>query len=125
MTRAEMIAAVRRAAQTAKTNAEYDEGIEEDSTDMRQHEAALRAALATLEAARWVKIEDCPAEWKDGRPVVLYGRCRPNNVVNPYSPDQNIGWWDAESGQWLLRQRDELIDPIYIRLMPAPPEVTP
>lgn len=66
------IEAVREAIEHAKhiSVANHSIGMRKDADVAARHAAALTAALATLEAARWRPIADCPADgpfmaWND------------------------------------------------------------
>lgn len=79
----------------------------------------LRAEVATLEAARWVKVEDCPEEWKDGRAVLLH---HAGWVGEGYWATGN--WYPANDGPD-IHGCPPLLGVTEVRPMPAPPEVTP
>lgn len=102
--------------------------INKDSETGRENEAriaALRAALATLEAQRWRPIEEAP---KDGATqLLLFGEQedRPRDMVHMKGARVFSGYWDAIDEAWCSTGSTwagPFYNPTHWRPLPDPPE---
>lgn len=67
----------------------------------------------------WIKISELPEAFKDGRELLLYGRCERDGAF--YGRDVNVGWWDRD--HW--RARDLPIEPTHFAEINLPGEQDP
>ena len=74
--------------------------------------------VAAIDAA-WVRVEDCPEEWKDGRELLVYF------FDDEFErPMQVPAFWDGDSEEWIDPFVADVItfDVTHVRLLPEGPK---
>ena len=88
---------------------------------------ALQEAISRLKQSQWVKIEDIPEEWKDGRKVHLaFNRdaeiAYDCSFGNPCNSSDNTRAWKNDFGNEVELEITHAMLPIGIPFPPQPPK---
>ena len=73
-------------------------------------------------APGWIKIEDCPEEWKDGRDMILWARVSDEEYSYGVMLARYIDDSDDLVPGWYAWEGIEAY-PAHVKPLPAPPEV--
>lgn len=83
---------------------------------LREYTATINEAISALRQREWVKIEDIPEEWKDGRCINLVIRLEGDGLHSMPHCASNDGVWYDWQGLEILNTAT------HAMLPPQPPE---